>query len=86
MSIYLIICICFTGFQKRVLHLLTEIRDGLQQVGKKFEPAESDFHLEQLKTMDEFQEMDLRDVEKKKIVVIKIDYKNMWEKTCIGND
>ena len=63
MSIYLIICICFTGFQKRVLHLLTEIRDGLQ-----FEPGESDFHLEQLKTMDEFQEMDvdLRDVEKKK--------------------
>ena len=38
--------------------------------------------------MDEFQEMDvdLRDVEKKKIVVIKIDYKNMWEKTCIRND
>ena len=52
--------------------MLTEIRDGLQQVGKKFEPAESDFHLKQLKTMDEFQEMDvdLRDVEKK-IVVIK---------------
>ena len=68
MSIYLIICICFTGFQKRVLHLLTEIRDGLQ-----FKPGESDFHLEQLKTMDEFQEMDvdLRDVEKKKIVAIK---------------
>lgn len=55
-----------------MLHLLTEIRDGLQQVGKKFEPAESDFHLQQLKSMDEFREMekDLGDLEKKKIAVI----------------
>ena len=53
--------------------MLTEIRDGLQQVGKKFEPAESDFHLEQLTTINEFREMevDLRDEEKKKIWVIK---------------
>jgi hypothetical protein len=61
-----------TGFQKRVLHLLTEIRDSLQQVGKTFEPADSAFHLEQLKTKEEFCKMEehLRDVEKKNMVVI----------------
>ncbi|CAB4003364.1 Hypothetical predicted protein [Paramuricea clavata] len=54
-------------FQKRVLHLLTEIRDSLQRVGKTFEPADSAFHLEQLKTKEEFCKMEehLRDVEKK---------------------
>ena len=47
--------------------MLTEIRDGLQQVGKKVEPTESDFHLEQLRTIEELQmmEVNLQDEEKK---------------------
>jgi hypothetical protein len=54
-----------------VLRLLTEIRDGLQQVGNKFEPADSDFHLERMGNMEEFWEMEdvLRDEEKRKMVV-----------------
>ena len=72
--------------------MLTEIRDGLQQVGKKFEPTESDFHLEQLRTIEELRtmEVNLQDEEKKKILVMKSTSQKQLtacdKKPCIGNN
>ena len=53
--------------------MLTKIRDGLQQIGKTFEPTESDFAMEQLRTIEELRtmEVNLQDEEKKKILVMK---------------
>ena len=44
-------------FQRRVLCLLTENRDNLQKVSKKYEPPESDFHTEKADTLDDFNEI-----------------------------
>ncbi|CAB3989947.1 Hypothetical predicted protein [Paramuricea clavata] len=62
------------GFQKVVLRLLSEIRDSVQQVGKRSEPADSDFHLVQMTNMEEFSELEenLLDIEKKRILVSRI--------------
>lgn len=67
--------ILFIGFQKMVLRLLTEICDSVQQVGKRSEPADSDFHLVQMTNMEEFSELEenLLDIEKKKILVSRFE-------------
>ena len=58
-------------FQRRVLRLLTEVRNGIQQVGRKYESDDSDFHLEKmtdLLAVKEFEDQ-LIDEETKKLVV-----------------
>ncbi len=63
---------CFSsGFQKRVLRLLMEIRDNLKQVGKRCESNESDFHLSQASTLEEIKTMEesLADDEMRKLLV-----------------
>ena len=48
----------YTGFQKRVLFLLTEIRDNIQQLGKKYECDDSDYHIQQIGEPEELQSLD----------------------------
>lgn len=61
----------YLGFQKRVLHLLTEIRNAVQQVGQRCEPLESEFHLSQATEFDQFQALEnsIADMETKKLLV-----------------
>ena len=47
----------FLEFQKRVLYLLTDIKDILQNVCRKYEEPASDFHIEKAENMDDFQRM-----------------------------
>ena len=48
-----------------------EIRDTLKQVGEKYEPEHSDFHLQQAATLEEFNEIQemLKDKETRKLAV-----------------
>ena len=48
----------YTGFQKRVLFLLTEIRDNIQQLRKKYECDDSDYHIQQIGEPEELQSLD----------------------------
>ena len=58
-------------FQKRVLHLLTEIRNTLQQVGKKYEPVDSEFQIEQITDIGQLGEVEdsLTTEESRKLMV-----------------
>ena len=58
-------------FQKRVLHLLTEIRNTLQQVGKKYEPVDSEFQIEQIRDIGQLGEVEdsLTTEESRKLMV-----------------
>ena len=64
-------CFFFLEFKKRVLRLLTEIRNGIQQVGRKYEAEDSDFHLEKMTDLSAVEELEVRllDDETKKLVV-----------------
>ena len=44
-------------FQKRVLFLLTDIKDILQKVCRKYETPDSDFHIEVADTLDDLKKM-----------------------------
>ena len=57
--------------------MLTEIRDSLQQVGKRCEPDESDFHLQQATTIEDFEALEegLNDEDNKRLLV-----RNLWVK------
>lgn len=48
-----------------------EIRDGIQQVGKKYEPAESNFHINQATSLGEIKRLEetLLDEETRKLLV-----------------
>ena len=61
-------------FQRRVLYLLTKIRDNIQQVSKKYEPPESDFHIEKADTLEQFNEImdSLSDEDNRNLLVSKI--------------
>ena len=51
--------------------MLTEIRNGIQQVGRKYESEDSDFHLEKMTDLLAVRELEdqLLDEETKKLVV-----------------
>lgn len=61
----------FSAFQKRVLGLLVDIKSHVARVGKSYEPAESDFFLEELDSVDKLQELEnsLDDDQKRKQMV-----------------
>jgi hypothetical protein len=58
-------------FQQRVLHLLSEIKNTLAQVGKRCSPEESEFNIEQASDIDHFKELEasLEDDENQKLLV-----------------
>jgi hypothetical protein len=54
-----------------VLHLLSEIKNTLAQVGKRCSPEESEFNIEQASNIDQFKELEpiLEDNENQKLLV-----------------
>ena len=61
----------YLEFQKRILLLLTELRERLQDVGQKYEPEDSTFHIDRTTTEQEFLEFEdsLKDFDNVKLLV-----------------
>ena len=54
-----------------MLRLLTEIKNSVAQVGRRCEPEDSQFHLQQASSLEEFRELEacLEEEEKEKLLV-----------------
>ena len=61
----------YSRFQRIVLRLRTEIRNAVQQVGQRYKPLESEFHLSKATEFDQFQALEnsIADMETKKLLV-----------------
>ena len=66
----------FLGFQYKVLHLLTEIKDGIESVANLLKADNTSFRLTQYDDLDEFCEFDrsLTDKTTERSVVKKLGY------------
>ena len=63
--------VLFLDFQKKVLRCFAELKDLITSLGKTYEPEDSDFFIKQVKTIEEFDELEesLADPDTRKMMV-----------------
>ena len=61
----------FEGFQRKVLYLLTDIRNSIKEMGQTMAPANTPVHVSQMESMDKFGELEdqLKEPGKKQFLV-----------------
>ena len=48
----------FVEFQKRVLYMLADISESIKNIGNKYEPVDSSFHVTCVETMEQLCELE----------------------------
>ena len=71
MYLIILLSIWHSEFQRKVLFLLADIRAKLCEVGRNYEPADSQFHLDTMENLEEFMavEEQLKEAEKRQLMV-----------------